>query len=245
MVFMKAFWHSFFYEPIYNALIALVVILPGHSVGLAIVALTIMVKSALLPLTAKTSKAQAAMKDLEPELKALKEKHGNDREAVARATMELYQKKGVNPLSGCLPVFIQLPIIIALYFVFSRGLSVNTEILYSFIPPPPTLDYVFLGVDLTAKSLILAIFAGLTQFAVAHLTIKAPALTPPKEPGKEPSFQEDLQRSMQMQMKYVLPVMIGFFAYSISAAVALYWTVGNMVSIAQELYLRGRRRKQS
>lgn len=215
----------------------LVVLLPGHSVALAIIALTVVIKSALLPLTAKTSRAQKKMKALEPALKALKEKHGKNREALARATMELYQEHGVNPLSGCLPVLIQLPVIIALYFVFWKGLSVDPAILYGFVPPPPTLDFMFFGIDLTQKSIVLAVLAGLAQFAVAFLTIPDP-FSKKEEIKKTPNFQDDLQRSMQVQMKYILPVMIGFFAYSISAAVALYWTVGNMVTITQELYMK-------
>lgn len=234
---MKELWHHFAYEPLYNALIGLVDVLPGNNVAFAIIVLTIAVKAALLPLTAKSSRAQKAMKAIQPELKAIQEKHKDDKEKLARATMELYQKHGVNPFSGCLPILVQLPFIIALYFVFWKGLAIDPTTLYGFIPAPEALNFAFLGIDITQKSIILALAAGLTQFIQAQITMPDP-FSKKEEEKKAPSFQDDLQRSMQMQMKYILPVMIGFFAYSISAAVALYWTVSNIVSIGQELYMK-------
>ncbi len=234
---MKELWNAVAYKPLHNALIGLVAFIPGHSVALAIIILTIAVKSALLPLTSKSSRAQKAMKALEPEMKAIKEQYKDKKEEQARAAMELYQKHGVNPFSGCLPILVQLPFIIALYYVFWKGLSLDPAQLYSFTPLPETLNFSFLGIDISQKSIVLALCAGLTQFTQAQLTMPDP-FSKKEEEKKEPTFQDDLQRSMQLQMKYILPVMIGFFAYSISAAVALYWTVGNMVTISQEIYLK-------
>ena len=235
---MKAFWHTFFYQPLYNALIAIVAIIPGHSVGVAIVVLTLVVKGALLPLTAKSSRAQKAMKVLDPEMKAIKERHKDNKEAQAKAMMELYQKHKVTPFSGCLPIIVQLPFIIGLYFVFWKGLSIDPAILYSFVPHPEALNMHFLGLDLAARSVVLAVLAGATQFVQAWL-VSGKTMNEPKEEKKEgASFQDDFQKSMQIQMLYILPIMIGFFAYSISAAVALYWTTSNMLSIAQELYMK-------
>src|SRR3989344_5365144 len=154
---MIALWNSFIYDPLYNALILLVGVLPGHSVGGAIILLTVVVKTVLYPLTGKSIRAQRAMKELEPDLKRIREEYKNDRQGQSKKMMELYQREGVSPFSGCLPVLIQIPIILALYWVFFKGLAVvNTEILYGFVSAPETLDMHFLFFDLAAKSSLLA-----------------------------------------------------------------------------------------
>src|SRR5438552_3102102 len=112
---ISTFWHAIVYKPLYNVLIFFISIFPGHSVGGAIIALTLIVKLALYPLTGKSIKAQRAMKELEPELKKIREIHKDDKQLQAKKTMELYQERGVTPFSGCLPLFIQIPIIIGLY----------------------------------------------------------------------------------------------------------------------------------
>lgn len=242
---MIALWDSFVYEPLYNVLIFLVGVLPGHSVGGAIIVLTIVVKLALYPLTGKSIRAQRAMKELEPELKRIREQYKDDRQAQSKKTMELYQARGVSPFSGCLPVLIQIPVILALYWVFLKGLAVvNGEILYSFVSAPATLDMHFLLFDLAAKSVVLALLAGISQYFQTDLSLgrQTPASAPSS--GKA-SFQEDFAKSMQVQMRYVLPVMIGVIAYTTSAAVALYWATSNILSIAQELQMRRQKTKSS
>ena len=225
------------YRPLHNILILLVGILPGHSVGLAIIVLTIIVRVALFPLTGKSIRAQKAMKELEPEIKKIREKYKDDKQEQAKKTMELYQEKGVTPFSGCLPLFIQIPIIIGLYMVFKDILIVDETQLYGFVTHPGALDMHFLMFDLAAKSAILAALAGITQYFQADLSLGRQPLSNPVK-GSTPSFQEDFARSMQMQMRYVLPVMISFIAFNASAAVALYWTTSNILSITQELLIR-------
>ncbi len=234
---ISTLWHTVVYRPLHNILILLVGILPGHSVGLAIIVLTIIVRVALFPLTGKSIRAQKAMKELEPEIKKIREKYKDDKQEQAKKTMELYQEKGVTPFSGCLPLFIQIPIIIGLYMVFKDILIVDETQLYGFVTHPGVLDMHFLMFDLAAKSAILAALAGITQYFQADLSLGRQPLSNPVK-GSTPSFQEDFARSMQMQMRYVLPVMISFIAFNASAAVALYWTTSNILSITQELLIR-------
>lgn len=234
---ISTLWHTVVYRPLHNVLILLVGVLPGHSVGLAIIVLTIIVRVALFPLTGKSIRAQKAMKELEPEIKKIREKYKDNKQEQAKKTMELYQEKGVTPFSGCLPLFIQIPIIIGLYMVFKDILIVDESQLYGFVTHPGTLDMHFLIFDLAAKSAILAALAGITQYFQADLSLGRQPLPSPIK-GSTPSFQEDFARSMQMQMRYVLPVMISFIAFNASAAVALYWTTSNILSIIQELLIR-------
>ena len=231
-------WHLVVYKPLYNTLILFIGVLPMQSVGGAIILLTIIVKLALYPLTGKSIKAQRAMKELEPELKQIREKYKEDKQLQAKKTMELYQERGVTPFSGCLPLFIQIPIIIGLYWVF-KDLKIDDALFYGFVAKPTSLDMHFLFFDLAKKSIILALFSGVTQFIQTHLSLgRQPIATPTPTTGGKPTFQEDFAKSMQVQMRYVLPIMIGFIAYHTSAAVALYWTTSNILSIIQELLMR-------
>ncbi len=229
-------WHAIVYRPLFNLLIVFVGFLPGNSVGLAIILLTIIVRVSLFPLTGKSIRAQRAMKELEPELKIIREKYKENKQEQAKKTMELYKDKGVTPFSGCLPLFIQIPIIIGLYFVFKDLTIIDQSQFYSFVSHPGSLDMHFLSFDLASKSAFLAVCAGITQYFQADLSLGRQAPPPPK--GSTPSFQEDFARSMQLQMRYILPIMIVFIAFSSSAAVALYWTTSNILSITQELLIR-------
>lgn len=234
-------WHSFFFDPIYNSLVFFIDIIPGGDVGLAIIFTTILVKLVLLPLSIKAVKTQVVMREIEPELKAIKEKYKDQREEQAKAMLELYRKAGINPFASIFLVFLQIPIIIALYLAVSNGggiplPDINTSLLYSFVPVPAVTTMIFLGfIDITMRSLPLAALAGITQFIHAKLSIPAPA---PREEGAAPSFKDDLTRSMHVQMRYVLPFIIFIVAYSISAAIALYFTISSITAIAQEFIVR-------
>jgi YidC/Oxa1 family membrane protein insertase len=234
-------WHTIFFDPIYNALVFFIDSVRGGDVGIAIILTVILVKLILLPVSLKAARTQLAMRELEPELQHIKEKYKDAREEQARKTMELFGKYKVNPFSSVVLLFIQIPIVIALYFAVSKGGGVplphiNTALLYSFIPSPSEASMLFLGViDIALKSLPLAVLAGATQFIHTHLSL--PTLAP-RDPKKEPSFKDDFSRSMQLQMRYVMPLIIFMVAYTISATIALYFTISNLMAIGQEFIVR-------
>ncbi len=237
---MHTLWNTIFYQPIYNALIFIINHITFGNVGLAIIVLTIVVKFILFPLTKKSIKSQIMMKKMEPELKKIKKDYPN-KEEQAKKTFELYKKYGTNPFSGCLVVLLQLPIIFALYYVFYKGLSLETGPLYLFIEAPKVLITNFLGIDIHAKSIVLALLAGITQFIQGYLAapLKPKVEVVTEVASNEPkTFQEQMSDSMQMNIRYVLPVFIAFIAYSISGAVALYWITSNIFTIIQEWYIR-------
>lgn len=234
-------FNTLFYEPIYNGLIFLISFVPGGDVGIAIVLLTIAVKFLILPLSHKSVKSQAKIRSIDPEVKELKEKYSKDRQEQARQVMELYKKHGVNPFSGCFLVLVQLPIILALYWVFFKGLSgLSVEILYSFVMIPANINMSFLGlIDMAGKSILLALIAGVTQYYQMKLSL------PPqvkednkKKTTKELSFKDEFAKNMNTQMRYVLPIFVFFISYTISAAVALYWATNNTFSVIHELIVR-------
>ncbi|HXK35336.1 MAG TPA: YidC/Oxa1 family membrane protein insertase [Candidatus Paceibacterota bacterium] len=232
---MISLFNTVLFEPLHNALAFLVAIIPGGDIGLAIIILTIIVKLILYPLTKRSIDSNRKMKLLEPELAKIKEEYKDKKEEQAKKTFELYKQNKINPFAGCLIILIQLPIIIALYYVFLKGLDFSSESLYSFVTAPTIIKTQFLGlVDMGSKSLILAILAGITQYLQTALSMPKTK----KEAKKDDSFSGSLKRSMDLQMRYFLPLFIGFVAFQVQAAVALYWVTSNIFTIGQELYAR-------
>jgi len=237
-------WHTFFFDPVYNGLVFFIDIIPGGDVGLAIIATVIVVKTILLPLSIKAAKTQRVMREIEPKLKEIKETLKDKREEQAQAVMKIYREAGINPFASIFLIFLQIPIIIALYFsVYTGGgialPAINVDILYSFIAAPSLVNMDFLGlIDITGRSLLLALLAGLTQYYQVKLAM--PDL-PPRDPNAAPDFKADFGRNMQLQMRYVMPVIIIFVAYGISAAIALYFFVSNLVAVIQEIYIKKHR----
>jgi len=210
--------------------------LPWFDAGVIVVLFTIIIKLVLYPLSKKASISQIRMKEIEPELKAVKEKYKNDSQELAKKTMEIYKQNNVNPFSSIFVILIQLPIIFSLYYVFFRsGLpDLNMDLLYSFVPRPETINMNFLGlIDITEKSVALALLAGISSYFQA--LVVSPKLGPK---GPNPSFQDDLARGMSMQMKYIFPVIVFFISITVSGVVALYWFTSNVFTIFQELYIR-------
>ncbi len=234
---MLELFKEVFYQPLYNGLVFLMDILPGADAGLAVIILTIAVKFILFPLSKRSIETQFAIRKFQPELDALKKKFTGDREGYARATMAFYKEKRINPFAGFFLLLIQLPVIISLYYVFFRGglPDINEALRYSFIPRPE-VNMEFLGlIDIAGKSIFLAALAGITQFFQVKLVM------PPPTPGsRDGSFQGELMHGMHMQMKYVMPIVAAIAAYTISGAVALYWTTSNLFAIVQEVVVRRR-----
>jgi YidC/Oxa1 family membrane protein insertase len=227
-------WNTVLYHPLINALAFLVSIIPGGDVGLAVIILTILVKIILFPLSQKSIESQAQMNILAPELNKIKAS-GASKEEQARLTFELYKIHKTNPFSGCLLVLIQIPIIFALYYVFLKGIKFDNGVLYSFVQMPTHMNMIFLGIlDISKKSLILAILAGISQYLQAYYMPKPPI----PSSGTTASFQDSFTKSMNTQMKYIFPFIVAFIAYSISGAIALYWITSNLFMVGQQIYVK-------
>ncbi len=213
-------WNALLYKPLLAVLTFLISIVPFGDVGLAVIILTILVKIILYPISQKSIKNQAKMNVLTPEINALK-KSGISKEEQAKQTFELYKKHKVNPFSGLFLALIQIPIIFALYYVFMKGIKIDVG-----------YNMNFLGIlDISQKSLVLAIIAGISQYFQAHFMPKPPVST-----DNTGSMAESFGKSMHMQMKYVFPFLIAFIAYRVSGAVALYWITSNIFTIGQQMY---------
>jgi YidC/Oxa1 family membrane protein insertase len=228
-------FHTIFYVPLYNALIALTHLF-GGSLGLAVIGLTLVVKLILSPLSHLSIKSQIEQKKLQPLLDEIKKKYPDQKEQTQK-TMELYKEHKTNPFAGCLLILLQLPIIIALYRVFLAGAAVNPGELYSFVAAPATIQGTLLGISMTGRSILLAVLAGVSQFVQMYLSPSMQQSTAQPDPENR---QAVMAASMTKSMKYTMPIMIAVFAFAVPGAVALYWVVSNLFMIAQERFVMAR-----
>jgi len=246
MTFFISAFNTILYKPLFNALILFYKYLPGHDFGLAIILLTVLIKLLLYPLGNWSIKSQKSLSEIQPKMKDLQEKYKNDKEKQTRAVMELYKKEKINPFSGCLPILIQFPILIALYRVFWQGLKPEqlSVFLYSFMPHIESIRASFLGViDLSRSAsveiegvrhylwpnLILIILVGVAQFFQTKM------LTPKIK--SEKNKNSNISSAMQKQMQYFMPIFMILILFKIPAAVALYWLTSTLFSIIQQYFI--------
>ncbi len=257
-------FNLFFYGPILNLLVLILVGLnfihfPG-AFGFSIIILTIIIRLATWPLMSSQLKSAKKMQELKPHLDALKIKHKGDKKAFSGAQMDLYKEHGVNPAGGCLPVLLQFPVLIALYqtiFAFfsgPAGLENINKVLYFpwlHLNTVPSLD--FFGISLAIKPsqfsqygflllLIPLITAALTfvqsKMMAPLKPLKEYPSDSPKE-KKEKESTEDAMGAMQGQMMYMMPVMIGYFAFQFPIGLALYWNTMTILGIYQQYKVSG------
>lgn len=222
-------FNTILYQPLFNALILLYIFLPGHDFGIAVIVLTVLLKLIFYPLGSQAFRSQKALSSLQPKIAEVQRQHKDNKEKQARATMELYQKEKINPFSGCLPLLIQLPILIALYQVFWKGLQPEQmSFLYSFVPHPGTIDPSFLGIiNLSKPNMFLAFFAGISQFFQSKMIM-------PKTQAKVKENVPGIAGMMQKQMLYFFPVFTVFILWGLPSAIGLYWVVTTIFSIIQQ-----------
>lgn len=214
------------YQPLFNILIGLYEFVPGKDFGVAIIILTILIRFLLYPLSVKAIKSQKALSKLQPLVKEIQEKYKNEKEKQASEIMALYKKEKINPFSSILPLFIQLPVLIALYWVFQKGIDIaHIKDLYSFMPQPSEIKPFLFGIiNLAKPNIILAVLAGAFQYWQAKIsTVKKP---------KEK--KSDISDMMQKQMLYFMPFFTVLILLSLPSAIGLYWSVSTLFMICQQ-----------
>ncbi|MBI5037500.1 MAG: membrane protein insertase YidC [Candidatus Kerfeldbacteria bacterium] len=231
-------------EPILNALVFIYHYIPN--LGAAIILLTLLIKGILYFPSRSSIVAQKRLQETQPQLQALQQKYKNDREELGRQTMKFYKENKVNPLSSCLPLLIQLPILIALYraFLAVSQTDPTTHILMAEqlehlygpmrdIFTSKAINSQFLGfIDLSqTKNWALAIIAGLATFFQSNMLSRK---QPPAVPGAK---DESMTASMNKQMRYVLPAVTVFFGIQFPAGLTLYWLVSTLFTIAQQYFV--------
>ncbi len=249
MEFFSTIFNAILYKPLFNALILFYEYIPGHDFGIAVILLTILIKVVFYPLGVKAIKSQKALSELQPKMKEIQEKYKKDKEKQAKATMELYKKEKINPLSGCFPLLIQLPVLIALFWIFKDGFQAEqlASSLYAFIPNPEMINPSFLGIiDLSRSyfieieevrhylwpNIVLIGIVGVVQFFQTKMLS-------PKTKGKQ-NKDAGFAGMMQKQMLYFMPIFMVFILSGLPSAVALYWLVTSLFTIGQQYFILGK-----
>lgn len=256
-------FNTFLFGPVINLLVAIIqglefLHIPG-ALGFSIIILTIIIRLAVWPLMSTQLKSAKKMQELKPKLDELKIKHKDDKQGLASAQMALYKEHGINPAGGCLPALIQIPIIIALYqtifaFFDANNLDRINNVLY--IPSwhfttPPNLN--FFGLNLAIKPsdfgsagvllLLIPIITALLQLIQSKMMapekpLKEYPTDSPKE-IKQKESTEDSMAMMQTQMMYMMPLMVGYFAFTFPIGIALYWNTFTVLGIVQQYKISG------
>jgi YidC/Oxa1 family membrane protein insertase len=254
-------------KPIFNALMALYSLIPGGDFGVAIIIFTIIIRFLLYPLVKSQLHQTKAMRKLQPELKKIKAAANGNRQLEAAQQMELYKRYGINPFRSILILIVQLPIFIGLYQVIQvvtlhrdqlarhmYDVTAQLEPVKRIIDNPDNFNHTMLGfIDLTKTTfgnhgvditlLVLAVISAATQYIMTKQT--APTNTTPKKfrqvmaeaaSGKQ-SDPSEMSGAMMGTMMKIMPVFMFFIMVSLPGALALYYTVSNLVAVAQQHYL--------
>lgn len=220
-----------FYQPILNLLIWLHNIIPGDDLGWAIIALTVLIKIILLPLSAKSLRSQKALQELQPKVDELRKKFKDNKEAMGKELMQLYKQEKVSPFSSCLPLLIQVPFLFAIFQVLRDEISTGSlDRLYSFVAAPETINTMFLGVfDLEKPSIPIAIVAGILQFLQTRM------LTHRKQPLVPGAKDESMASMMNKQMMYIAPIITVVFGATLPSGIIIYWTCNTLITLLQQI----------
>ena len=230
------FFHESFYRPIFNVLMAFYVFSPIKDFGLAIIALTVLTRLLFYPLSKQAAYSQRLMAKIQPQLKEIQERYKNNKEEQTKAMMSFYKDKKINPLSGCVPILIQLPVLFALFAVFQNGLNPEAlKDLYSYNPNPGTINVKAFGfIDLAQKTpIIMALMAGGAQYLQSVIMLSVM----PKKDKSESGGKMDMNQMLAFQTKYFFPVFTTILAINFPAGLGLYLLATTLVSIIQQVFI--------
>ena len=239
--FFRILFATVFYAPVLNLFVFLLSFFPGHSLGLAIIAITILVRLLLLYPQHHVLVSARKMQEIQPHVKSLQEKHKGDQATMGKELMELYKREKVNPLGSCLPLLIQMPILIVLYWVLiSISDASNHYYLYPVFQNFATssIDIHFIGLDLLSigglEGAGLAILVAVTQWLQIKLSqIQLKPSTAPKPPKDPDSVALDPEL-MNRMMLWGMPLMIGITTYYFPLGVGIYWFIGTLFMLVQQ-----------
>lgn len=230
--FWSKFWLGVFYQPIYNVLIWMISISPNFNLGLGIIFLTILVRIILYFPNQKALVAQKKLAEVQPKLTSIKEKHKDNQQKMAEETMKIWKEHKVNPASSCLPILIQFPVLIALFYVIQDGLNPDkTWLLYSFISDFnfSQIETYFLSLNLLEKNIIaLPLIVGALQFVQLKLSMNK---------NTNSAKSDDPNVMVQKTMIYIMPAMIAVFTASLPAGIGIYWGTSTLFGIVQQFFV--------
>jgi len=228
---ISRYFNNVLVYPLINLLVFFYHYIPD--VGIVIILLTVVIRLLLLPSFHRSLKHQRALQKLQPKMDEIREKYKDDKEAQARAMMELYSVHKVNPLSSCLPLLIQIPILLALYRVFIQSLNGKPLVgLYKFVPDPGHINPTFLHfLNLGKVNIVMAVLAAVLQYLLGLM----------QQPKRSTDPTANIMRA---QILYMFPVLTLIIGLKIPAGLALYWVVTTLFGMGQQYYILRREAKE-
>ncbi len=226
------------------------------SIVLSIVVFTVVTRMLLYPLTLKQQSSMRKQQELQPKIKKLQEKYKNDREQLAQEQMKLFQEEGINPLAGCLPMFIQIPIFLGLYQAIIYALAatplqlidMSGRLLIPGLASDVPLNSVWMGLDLTLPPTANPTYALVLPLLVMATTWAQTKLTMPQNTNNDSKDGDDnamgQAQAMTKSMTTVMPLMLGFFALNFSVGISIYFITSNLIGAFQYGFI-GRRHRES
>ncbi|MFZ3032169.1 MAG: YidC/Oxa1 family membrane protein insertase [Candidatus Moraniibacteriota bacterium] len=236
---MGDFFHVAIYQPVYNVLVFFYNVVPGHDFGIAIILTTLFIKTLFIPLSKKQIESQKKMQEIQPQLKELQKKYKDDKEKQTKAIMELYRENKTNPFSGCLPLIVQLIVLIAIYRVIinisEAGFNINPGDLYAFIQNPGAINHLFLSfMDLTKPNYVVGFLSALAQYYQTKMLMQSQKTVVSSEKSSD---EPDFATIMNKQMLYLGPGITFFIGVTFPAALALYWLFSTLFMIFQQMVI--------
>ena len=244
-------WQQFVVDPLAHLLTSMAGAMGGY--GIAIIVFTVVIRLALLPLTLKQLRSQRRMQDLQPKIAALKKQAKGDRQKESQLTMELYKQEGVNPMAGCFPVLIQMPVLLGLYgalltvtncvgtdnSIIDLGIARTVEacrqaggqmlmdeqfLWFNLAGVDRTFSLPIEGIPFLSYISVLALLAGAVQFLQSFMVA--------------PVNVEGAQATMARMMQF-FPIMIVVFAWTFFSGIVLYWVLSGVVGVVQQFFTTG------
>ena len=226
MNIFSTIYNAILYQPMLNFLV-LIYVLTGNF-GIAVIVLTVLIKCLTNPLNKKAIESQKAMTEIQPKLKEIQKKYKDAPEKQAQEMIALYKEKKFNPFSSIFLLFIQIPIIIALFQIFKGGIAIDPQYIYSFVHLPETINPYFLGIDLSQPNIFLAILAAVGQY------FQAKTSSPKKDDEGTKDKATQITEMMQKQMMFILPIITLFVLFTLPSALAVYWLITTAMTIYQQ-----------
>jgi YidC/Oxa1 family membrane protein insertase len=218
-------FNAILYQPMLNFLVLIYIY--TNNFGVAVIALTLLVRVLINPLNQKALESQKTMAEIQPRLKEIQKKYKDNMEKQAQEMMALYRDKKFNPFSGIILLFIQIPIIWALFYVFREGIKIDPATMYSFVSLPQTINPYFLGIDLSVPNIFLAVVTAIAQYFQAKTGM-------PEMKADADDKTAQMTNMMQKQMVFFIPVITLIVLYNLPAALGLYWLITTIFSIVQQ-----------
>lgn len=227
MNIFQTIWSVVLYQPMLNFLVFIYIY--TNNFGTAVILLTVLIKCLLNPLNKKALESQKAMAEIQPKIKEIQSRNKENPELQAKEMIALYKEKKFNPFSSIFLLLIQIPVIIALFCIFREGINIDPQMMYSFIAFPETINPYFLGIDLSAPNILIAVLAAIGQYIQAKTGIVS---SNKNKDSKDKTVEAT--EMIQKQMVFMLPIITLFVLFALPSALGLYWLVTTMMTIYQQ-----------